>query len=297
MALEAVHQGCMYRLHEEPDPIKLDALKKLLRGTPAEVPGRQPLEPSSLNHILRKIDGEDYAPMIHEQVLRSQMQAYYGPTNVGHFGLALSKYAHFTSPIRRYADLCVHRALILGFKLGDGGEALGARGDPKRIGEQISWTERQSVLAERAANDRYLSAYLQSSLGEIVEASVASVTTFGVFFRLDRGHAQAFMPMSLIGEDRYRLDKTSTALVGERWGKVISMGQRAQVKIMDVDPLTGSISVQATNWVEGGGLPYKPIADPNNGKKRLRSHRKRRALRGGDSSQTKRKNTRMHQNR
>ena len=157
--------------------------------------------------------------MIHEQVLRSQMQAYYGPTNIGHFGLSLAKYAHFTSPIRRYADLCVHRALITGFKLGEGGEPLSLRGDAKQIGEQISWTERQSVLAERAANDRYLSAYLQDSLGEVVDVAFASVTTFGVFFRLDRGHAQAFMPMSLLGEDRYRLDKTGTALIGERWGK------------------------------------------------------------------------------
>ena len=272
--LEAVNQACMYRLHEEPDPLKLDSLKKLLRGTPAEIPGKQPLDPSSLNHILRKLEGQDYAPMIHEQVLRSQMQAYYGPTNIGHFGLSLAKYAHFTSPIRRYADLCVHRALITGFKLGEGGEPLGLRGDAKRIGEQISWTERQSVLAERAANDRYLSAYLQDSLGEVVDASVASVTTFGVFFRLDRGHAQAFMPMSLLGEDRYRLDKTGTALIGERWGKVISMGQRAQVKIMDVDPLTGSISVQATDWIEGGGLPFQPVADKYSGPRRGSKHRK-----------------------
>lgn len=272
--LEAVNQACMYRLHEEPDPLKLDSLKKLLRGTPAEIPGKQPLEPSSLNHILKKLEGLDYAPMIHEQVLRSQMQAYYGPTNIGHFGLSLAKYAHFTSPIRRYADLCVHRALIAGFKLGEGGEPLGLRGDAKRIGEQISWTERQSVLAERAANDRYLSAYLQDSLGEVVDASVASVTTFGVFFRIDRGHAQAFMPMSLLGEDRYRIDKTGTALIGERWGKVISMGQRAQVKIMDVDPLTGSISVQATDWAEGGGLPYQPVADKYSGPRRGGKHRK-----------------------
>ena len=291
-ALEAKNQACMYRLHVEPDPIKLDSLKQMLEGTPAEISGKKGLDPRSLNAVLAKIDGLDYAPMIHEAVLRSQMQAYYGPTNIGHFGLSLAKYAHFTSPIRRYADLLVHRALIQAYGLGSGGEPLGLRGDAKRIGEMISWTERQSVLAERAANDRYLSAYLAESVGEIIGASVNSTTSFGLFMKLDRGGAHAFLPMSLLDDDRYRLDQTGTALIGERWGKVLRVGQRAQVKVLDVDPLTGSITVSAEDWQEGGGLPFKPKAERNSpfdrrGKGGAKGSRGNRGAKGGKGGKPK----------
>ena len=291
-ALEAKNQACMYRLHVEPDPIKLDSLKQMLEGTPAEISGKKGLDPRSLNAVLAKIDGQDYAPMIHEAVLRSQMQAYYGPTNIGHFGLSLAKYAHFTSPIRRYADLLVHRALIQAYGLGSGGEPLGLRGDAKRTGEMISWTERQSVLAERAANDRYLSAYLAESVGEIIGASVNSTTSFGLFMKLDRGGAHAFLPMSLLDDDRYRLDQTGTALIGERWGKILRVGQRAQVKVLDVDPLTGSITVSAEDWQEGGGLPFKPKAERNSpfdrrGKGGAKGSRGNRGAKGGKGGKPK----------
>ena len=123
--LEAVEHSVMYRVHDHPDPIKLENLANLLDGTPVNIQRGTRLTAGKLNGILKGVAGEDYAPMINEAVLRSQAQAVYSPRNIGHFGLGLESYAHFTSPIRRYADLTVHRALIHAFGLGEGGEPLG----------------------------------------------------------------------------------------------------------------------------------------------------------------------------
>ena len=116
--LEAVEHSVMYRVHDHPDPIKLENLANLLDGTPVNIQRGTRLTAGKLNGILKGVAGEDYAPMINEAVLRSQAQAVYAPRNIGHFGLGLESYAHFTSPIRRYADLTVHRALIHAFWLG-----------------------------------------------------------------------------------------------------------------------------------------------------------------------------------
>ena len=150
--LEARHQACMYRVHDQPDPEKLAALRDFLGelGIPGLALAKgQVVRPELFNRVLERAAAMPEAAMINELVLRAQAQAVYSPDNLGHFGLALARYAHFTSPIRRYADLLVHRALIAGTTPArDAGEALGA------IGEHISATERRAAAAERAAGDR-----------------------------------------------------------------------------------------------------------------------------------------------
>lgn len=239
--LEAVEHSVMYRIHDHPDPAKLENLANLLEGTPVKLARGIRLTAGQLNGILHQVEGEDYAPMINEAVLRSQAQAVYSPRNIGHFGLGLKSYAHFTSPIRRYADLTVHRALIQAFALGDGGEALGQTEAPIPLAESISDSERQAALAERSAKDRYLAAYHSNHLGRTFESRVSSVTKFGLFVEFDGSGAHALVPMGLLPDDRYDFDPKTLQLEGRRWGRLFSPAQRLTVRLVEADGLTGSL--------------------------------------------------------
>lgn len=239
--LEAQEHSVMYRVHDHPDPIKLEHLANLLDGTPVNIQRGTRLTAGKLNGILKGVEGEDYAAMINEAVLRAQAQAVYSPRNIGHFGLGLESYAHFTSPIRRYADLTVHRALISAFGLGEGGEPLGATEAPIPLAEAISESERQAAYAERSAKDRYLAAYHSEQIGEIFDARISSVTKFGLFVEIDRSGAHALVPMGLLPDDRYDFDSKTLTLEGRRWGRVFSASQRLQIRLVEADGLTGSL--------------------------------------------------------
>lgn len=240
-ALEAVDHSVMYRIHDHPDPGKLETLANLLEGTPVRLARGARLTAGQLNGILKQVEGEDYAAMINEAVLRSQAQAVYSPRNIGHFGLGLRSYAHFTSPIRRYADLTVHRALIQAFGLGEGGEPLGQSEAPIPLAESISDSERKAALAERSAKDRYLAAYHSHHLGRTFDARVSSVTKFGLFVEFDGSGAHALVPMGLLPDDRYDFDPQSLQLEGRRWGRLFSPAQRLTVRLVEADGLTGSL--------------------------------------------------------
>lgn len=252
--LEAVEHSVMYRVHDHPDPVKLEHLANLLDGTPVNIQRGTRLTAGKLNGILQGVAGEDYAPMINEAVLRAQAQAVYAPRNIGHFGLGLESYAHFTSPIRRYADLTVHRALIHAFSLGKGGEPLGASDAPIPLGEAISECERQAAYAERSAKDRYLAAYHGDQIGEIFEGRVSSVTKFGLFIELDRSGAHALVPMGLLPDDRYDFDPKTLMLEGRRWGRVFSVSQRVQMRLVEADGLTGSLVGEVVGDAEPSAL-------------------------------------------
>ena len=167
--------------------------------------------------LLEKAKDTPNATMVHELVLRSQSQAVYSPVNIGHFGLALPRYAHFTSPIRRYADLLVHRALIAGCKLGDGSLPPGEGARFTAIGEHISQTERRAAAAERDAIDRFVAAFLADRVGEIVPGRVTGVTRFGLFVWLDETGADGLVPIASLPNDFYDHDEANHALVGRRW--------------------------------------------------------------------------------
>ena len=279
--LEAIEHSVMYRVHDHPDPVKLEHLANLLDGTPVNIQRGIRLTAGKLNGILKGVAGEDYAAMINQAVLRAQAQAVYAPRNIGHFGLGLESYAHFTSPIRRYADLTVHRALIHAFSLGQGGEALGASQAPIPLAEAISDCERKAAYAERSAKDRYLAAYHSDQIGQIFEGRISSVTKFGLFIELDRSGAHALAPMGLLPDDRYDFDAKSLTLEGRRWGRVFSVAQRVQLRLVEADGLTGSLVGEIVGEVEpSASSRLMSDSAPVNASNRRISKQKNRGKRG-----------------
>ena len=239
--LEAKRQPCMYRIHDAPDPQKLDALREVLAGMGLKLARGQIIRPGDLNRILAKVADSPYAAMVNQLVLRSQSQAAYAPDNIGHFGLALRRYAHFTSPIRRYADLLVHRALIAGLGLGAGALAPEAGAGFAEAGVHISATERRAQAAEREAVDRFTAAFLRDRVGETFEAKITGVTRFGLFVALTETGADALVPISTLPSDYYDHDEATHRLVGRRWGRVYRLGEAAAVRLTEADPITGGL--------------------------------------------------------
>ena len=242
-ALEARRQPCMYRVHEPPDPVKVAALREVLDGLGLAFPRGAALKPALFARVLEQVKGTDAAAMVGDLVLRAQSQARYNPENLGHFGLALTRYAHFTSPIRRYADLLVHRALIGGYRLGEGALPAEQAAKFQAWGEAISATERRAAAAERDTLDRFTSLFLAGEVGKIVPGRIASVTRFGLFVRLAETGADGLVPISRLPDDFYDHDERRHALVGRRWGRTYSLGEPVAVRIAEADALSGSLTL------------------------------------------------------
>ena len=239
--LERLRQPCMYRVHAPPSPEKLDALRSLLATFDISLKQGDQVTPRDLDQILKRVAGTDAAPLVNETVLRSQSQAEYSPENIGHFGLALKSYAHFTSPIRRYADLLVHRALIAGLKLGADGLAAETAGRFDDIAQAITATERRATEAERQSTDRYLAAYLATRIGEEFRGRIAGVTRFGLFVTLDRTGASGFVPMALLPDDFWHHDEAANTLSGRRSRTVFRLADIVQVRLREAKPVTGGL--------------------------------------------------------
>jgi ribonuclease R len=237
--LEARHQPCMYRVHDAPDPEKLAALRDFLDeiGIPGLALARgQVIRPALFNRMLEKARGMPEAPLVNELVLRSQAQAVYSPNNIGHFGLALPRYAHFTSPIRRYADLLVHRALTAPpGRAPVAGEAFAA------TAEHISMTERRAAAAERAALDRYRATLLGGAIGTVYEARITGVAPFGFFVSLPENGADGLVPVSTLPSDYYDHDPRRHRLVGRRSGTQFALGDPVTVRLAEADPVGGRL--------------------------------------------------------
>jgi ribonuclease R len=178
---------------------------------------------------------------VNDLILRAQSQAVYSPGNLGHFGLALTHYAHFTSPIRRYADLLVHRALVRGLALGDDGLPPGAEHLFEEMGGHISSTERSSAAAERDAVDRFTAAFLQDRVGARFHGRVNGVTRFGLFVTLDDTGADGLIPISTLPDDFYHHVESRHSLEGQRWGRVYRLGDRLRVRLVEAEPMTGGL--------------------------------------------------------
>ena len=200
-ALEAKKAPVMYRVHEPPSREKLIAMKDYLDTFDVPFALGQVIRPATFNHILDRVGDADFRPQIMEQILRTQTQAYYAPGNHGHFGLALGSYAHFTSPIRRYADLIVHRSLTAAHKLGPGGLTETEAASMDAIGQGISALERRAMEAERDTIDRYVAAYLSERVGEVMDVRITGVTNFGFFATVDGIGGDGLMPVRDIGGD------------------------------------------------------------------------------------------------
>ncbi|MCF4166211.1 ribonuclease R [Zavarzinia compransoris] len=239
--LEAKRQPCMYRVHDQPTRTKLDALAEFLRTIDIRLAKGQVLRPRQFNGILARTADGPHARAVSEIVLRSQAQAVYSPENIGHFGLALTRYAHFTSPIRRYADILVHRALIRGGKLGTGGLSDDEVPLFEETAEHISTTERRAMAAERESTDRYLAAYMQDHVGARFGARVNGVTRFGLFITLDETGASGLIPISSLGNDYFRHDEAAHALVGRNPKNRYTLGDAVTVVLREATPITGGL--------------------------------------------------------
>ncbi len=264
--LEGRHQACMYRVHDQPDPEKLAALRDFLgeMGIPGLALAQgQVVRPELFNRVLARAATMPEAGMINELVLRAQAQAVYSPNNLGHFGLALARYAHFTSPIRRYADLIVHRALLAGTTPArDAGEALGA------IAEHISVTERRAAAAERAALDRYRATLLGGSIGTVFQGRITGVAPFGLFVTLPESGADGLIPISSLPSDYYDHETARHRLVGRRSGRVFALGDAATVTLVEADAIGGRLVFR----IEGDSLarPKLSASGPRRGLYRRR---------------------------
>ncbi len=255
--LEAKRLRLLYRVHEEPSPEKLDALREIVETVGLTLAKGQVLKTAQLNRLLDGVAGTEHAEMINMSVLRSMTQAYYAPENFGHFGLNLPRYGHFTSPIRRYADLAVHRALIRAHKWGEDGLTAAEEGALAETGEHISMTERRSMLAERDTTDRYLAAYLADRIGSEFEGTVAGVARFGLFVKLEDTGADGLVPISALGREFFHYDPGSQTLTGEKSRRVIGLGQRATVRLMEAAPITGGLLFELLA-IEGRNMPTPP---------------------------------------
>ncbi|AWK87285.1 ribonuclease R [Azospirillum thermophilum] len=239
-SLETLAMPGLYRIHDQPSPAKLEALRSFLAGIGQPFAKGQVIRPEHFTRLLERTAGTSDSHLVSEVVLRTQAQAEYAPGNIGHFGLALTRYAHFTSPIRRYADLIVHRALIRAHSLGVGGLDDAAMAKLEEIGEHISKTERRAAAAERDAVDRFTAAFLADRVGCTFSGRISGVSRFGLFVRLDESGADGLVPASTLPDDRYEHDEAAHTLVGQRHGRTFRLGGAVTVTLVEADPITGS---------------------------------------------------------
>jgi len=240
-ALEAKKSPVMYRVHEVPSREKLVALKDYLATFGVNFALGQVITPATFNRLLALVKDAEHRTQVMEQVLRTQTQAYYGPANMGHFGLALGSYAHFTSPIRRYADLLVHRALVRSFGLGEGGLTDDEAARMDVIGESISKAERRAMEAERETVDRYVAAYLSKRVGEVLETRITGVASFGFFATVDGIGGDGLVPISTLGNDYFRFDEASKSIEGDVSGTRYTIGQILPLRLAEANPISGSL--------------------------------------------------------
>lgn len=252
--LETKRQPFLYRVHEEPSPEKMDGLRDVAQAAGLVLAKGQVLKTAHFNRLLDAAAGTENAEIINMSVLRAMTQAYYAPKNFGHFGLSLRRYAHFTSPIRRYSDLIVHRALITAHGWGeDGLSAL----DIERMdetGELISLAERRSMMAERDTNDRYLASYLSERVGNEFNGKISGIARFGLFVRLHETGADGLIPISTLGREYFHHDEAAQTLTGEKSRIVLKLGQPVTVRLAEAVPVTGGLMFELLT-VDGKALP------------------------------------------
>ena len=231
----------LYRVHDAPAMEKVAALREFLLTINIKLPPANVLRPADFNRVLDRVKGTDLERLVHEVVLRSQAQAEYAAVNYGHYGLQLRRYAHFTSPIRRYADLIVHRSLIRALGLGKDGLPDIAPEALAEIGARISAAERRAMAAERETVDRLIANFLADRVGATFHGHISGVTRAGLFVKLDDTGADELIPARTLGSDYFRYEEKRRALVGERTGEVHRLGDRVEVKLVEAVPVAGAL--------------------------------------------------------
>ncbi|HEC14834.1 MAG TPA: VacB/RNase II family 3'-5' exoribonuclease, partial [Rhodospirillales bacterium] len=272
--LEKRRQPCMYRIHDEPSLDKMENLRQFLGSLDIPFARGQRIEARQFNRILENAAGTPHAQMINDVVLRSQSQAEYNPDNIGHFGLALTHYCHFTSPIRRYSDLLVHRALISGLKLGRDGLEKKHR-DYSEMGEHLSQTERRASGAERSAVDRFTAAYLSERIGAQFPGRINGATRFGLFVTLDRVGGDGLIPMRSLPDDYYIHEEAHHLLRGRNTGREFRLGDPIDVVLSEADPVTGGM-IFTLAGEEGAAAPKTTRGRPGRRQKRRKIKKRNR---------------------
>jgi len=288
--LIARRQPLLFRVHEEPAPEKMEALRETAGASGFALAKGQVLRTGQLNALLTAARGGEFEDLIGLATLRAMQQAYYSPGNFGHFGLALKAYAHFTSPIRRYADLIVHRALIASHGWGKDGLTLEETERLDDTAKHISDTERRSMVAERDTTDRYLAAYLSDRVGGVFAGRISNLARFGAFVKLDETGADGLLPMRALGREYFHFDADAQVLTGADTGLAISVGDRVVVKLAEAVPMTGGLTLDLVEIAgrkpagagrkRGRGAPVRRAA-AKRGKKRLKSHASAHRRHGG----------------
>ena len=239
--LEAKRSPLIYRIHDAPSLAKQESLREFLQTLGLSLARGAQMRPSHFNGILSRVGGTDQEALVNEVVLRSQSQAVYSAENIGHFGLNLRRYAHFTSPIRRYADLIVHRALIGALSLGNEGLTRQEEERLEEISALISASERRAMAAERETVDRLIAAHLATRVEDSFQGRVSGVTKAGLFIQLPQFGADGFIPVSTLGDDYYIFDESARALYGERTSKGYQLADTVEVRLVEVAPLAGAM--------------------------------------------------------
>ena len=271
-ALEAKKAPVMYRVHEPPSREKLVALKDYLQTFDVPFALGQVIRPATFNHVLGRVGDADFRPQVMEQVLRTQTQAYYAPANHGHFGLSLGSYAHFTSPIRRYADLVVHRSLVAAYALGPGELTRADAEAMEQIGTTISGLERRAMEAERDTIDRYVAAFLSEKVGETLSARITGVQNYGFFATVEGIGGDGLMPVRDLGGEYFRFDEAARKLVGEQTGEEYALGQRIDLRLAEANPVSGALRFELPG---GKGAAPGPRHVGSGRKDRVIKHRGR----------------------
>ncbi|MFQ5783857.1 MAG: ribonuclease R [Alphaproteobacteria bacterium] len=236
--LETLRAPVMYRVHDRPAPEKLVELGAFLRGLGHRLSERGPPRPEAFAGLLREVEGLPHAAAVNTAILRTQSRAAYSPHNLGHFGLSLGRYSHFTSPIRRYADLLVHRALIRGLGLGPGGLPEDGEAEFDALGEHLSATERRADAAERDAMDRFTALYMAERVGGVFAGRISGVTRFGLFVTLDETGADGIVPRRALPGD-FLHDEERQELIGD--ALVLRLGDPVEVRLREAEVATGSL--------------------------------------------------------
>ena len=259
--LEKVKSPLVYRIHDTPSLTKLDSLRQFLASIDINLPKAGNLRPSHFNTVLVRVKDTEHEQLVNEIVLRTQAQAEYSPLNIGHFGLNLRRYAHFTSPIRRYADLIVHRALVGSLKLGPGGLPADSEAELAVISAEISAAERRAMAAERETIDRLVAHWLADRVGATFNGRIAGVTRSGLFVKLSETGADGFVPISSLGNEYFRYDEARHAVIGTRTGEMHQLGDSVEVRLLEVAPLAGALRFELLT--EGRRLPasQRPSGD------------------------------------
>jgi ribonuclease R len=251
----------VYRIHDQPDPEKLEMFAALARSHGFELPAAEQLTPSALNEFLHEVEGKPAQKALNSLLLRAMMQAQYSPDNIGHFGLAAPHYLHFTSPIRRYPDLMVHR--LLKEHWARGGQPLREHEREEQeaylagVSAQCSDRERAAMKAERDVVSFYSALYMQDKIGEKYTAVVSGVADFGLFCELTDVFVEGLVPAETLGEG-VELDKELQRLVVGDSGRSYSVGDELQVEVAAVDPARRRITLQLAGEAQKGDGWLRP---------------------------------------